>query len=140
MKTLKFAFEINWPLVQQHPKALRKACRSNFLFITFKKILSLVFHSKGVLVPSDFGRSINSLSQPEGQIIPTTLLLVPLNFQTFLRPCDGKSSDMVRYENSTTYIIGHFCKQKVGLKKSLNILKPFYEKSCPDLSESETII
>ena len=28
-----------------------------------------------------------TLSQPRGQILPTTLLLVPSNFQTFLQPC-----------------------------------------------------
>jgi hypothetical protein len=41
--------------------------------------------------PQDFGRSVIYLHQEE-QIIPTTLLLAPPDFQTFLRPWYYKKS------------------------------------------------
>ena len=36
-----------------------------------------------------------TLSQPEGQIMPTTLLLAPPDFQTILRPCKLNSTYVV---------------------------------------------
>ena len=36
--------------------------------------------------PSQFFADQSSLSQPGGQIMPPTLLLVPLDFQTFRQP------------------------------------------------------
>ena len=40
----------------------------------------------GAMTPPDFGRSVNSTSQPGEQIMPTTIVLGPTDFQTLQRP------------------------------------------------------
>ena len=37
--------------------------------------------------PSDFGRSFDPIPTGRGQIMPTSVLLAPPDFQIFLRPC-----------------------------------------------------
>ena len=41
--------------------------------------------AEGAMTPPDFDRQVNPIEQ-EGQIMPTTLLLAPPDFQTFLWP------------------------------------------------------
>ena len=50
----------------------------------------------------DFGKSVNTFSNREvGQIMPTTFVIAPYDFQTFLRPWPGNRSDPIIEELNT---------------------------------------
>ena len=57
---------------ETHISSLKQACHPEI--------------AEGAMTPPDFDRQVNPIVQ-EGQIMPTTLLLAPSDFQTILRPC-----------------------------------------------------
>ena len=60
--------------------------------------------------PPDFGRSVNPYLILEGQIMPTTLLLAPPDFQTFLRPCRQYTVHHGLLRHSTVIDFTHMAK------------------------------
>ena len=80
---------------------------------------------RGAIAPLNFGRSVYPIPT-RGKIIPTTLLLAPPDFQTFLRPCGVRS---VNFENFQVFFVPQDLSQntevldrrKIGIKQTAQI-------------------
>ena len=87
LKTPKGHFEINWSLMILFNQII-------FSIICFRKlthlfVIDLLQEFDDIKVKQACCSGVISLPylNQEGEITPTTLLLAPLDFQTFLRPC-----------------------------------------------------
>ena len=105
----------------------------------------------GTMAPPDFGRTVNpTYLNQEGYIIPITLLLAPLDFQTFLGPCKkqkiaylGDGQDYLFNKDFIPFISYWYCLQLKVSKFQNEFMKlsfhPKYEPKIVNIPEQKSL-